>query len=1079
MAKDKETIEDYEVAFRKLQSQIYFDKNDLHVRSQLASWINGSEKDGIDQRLLELKKNVESKKLDEYLNAISLKILPKKISTKDDIYSEQSSFYSNKQLTKNANVDSLAVFIDLPIELHIVSVLWLMKYGPTLEQSILKNNYGNRIFINDSGEIGNGRVLFKPYQEQFQHWWDKAVKEAKNLLLKEEDVTIVNLDFRSFFHTVRLSFKKLNEFLKKKGLDIAGDIIHETIEAIHEKYLQKITELGFDSAEPTKKNIYPLPIGLLTSHPIANWYMGEFDSKILDDLNPVYYGRYVDDILLVFKDRILDKNTIENHKLSQYGSSINDFKKNKNSEELEKIKNDKTYLAKVFFDKYMINVFEEENQDAVFKINIKKSKFDYNDLRLQSSKIAIYQFDKNMSPNLLSKFVKEQEKRNYIFQFLSDETDEMFNEFEVDAFEESFEEVGTHNSKFKPQDLNKFRFAVFMAKIIKRKILNGSNYKDQEIVKIHKYFQGLHLLQNFVYWEKLLTLYVISNKKHYFTKTIRRISEEIEAFDFSNKAESDNLETTKENIRVSLKKHLQYSIQMAMGLNPMFFRNEEDEESVIFSAIKNKTDVKLLKIYLNSDNNEELENIRYFRKASLLRHSYVFYPLIQFIPDIKNSNLSLFSANIFNNTVSFKIDQQKYIPYRIKFYEIAQYHIYKLLYEKSSSKCINNKRWFQAEIINSITYLSSALEDFKVINHINEGNRILDRYIKLFPDPRENEIIEDNCGNYLVNERTKNYRINQIFIPSKEKKKEKLRLACINKYVDLRHYEKSLEGDISLTRERVQSYLWILDEVKKIPKCDLFIMPELALPHTLLPTYISKVAHNQIGFVSGIEHLKIENIGYNFVITVLPIEVEGDCDSIPIIRLKNHYAPEEEEWINEKQMIVPKPIPYRYDLFIWKGIYFSTYYCYELADVFHRYAFFGKVDLIFAPVWNKDTNFYNNIVEVTSRDMHNYVVISNTSQYGDTRVVRPTSSVRRDKARITGGTVDEYQVTLSVSDIDIKSLRDFQLLTYAGQKNNGKFKPTPPDFPIDDVKQRIKGKPFDIFDNKGNSQKTKIDLTKI
>ncbi len=125
---------------------------------------------------------------------------------------------------------------------------------------------------------------------------------------------------------------------------------------------------------------------------------------------------------------------------------------------------------------------------------------------------------------------------------------------------------------------------------------------------------------------------------------------------------------------------------------------------------------------------------------------------------------------------------------------------------------------------------------------------------------------------------------------------------------------------------------------------------------------------------------------------------------------------------------------------------------------------FSKVDAIFAPLWNKDIHYYNNIAESTSRDLHCYFVQANTSQYGESRVLRPTDHVRMDKTRIKGGTTKGNPVTLVVADLDIFGLRDFQSVDYSEQKernmNKKAFKPTPPDFIKENVEIRIKNEPF-------------------
>src|SRR5262249_43130135 len=46
-----------------------------------------------------------------------------------------------------------------------------------------------------------------------------------------------------------------------------------------------------------------LPVGLSDSKIIANVLLTEFDTLVRDELSPIYYGRYVDDIFLVLRSR--------------------------------------------------------------------------------------------------------------------------------------------------------------------------------------------------------------------------------------------------------------------------------------------------------------------------------------------------------------------------------------------------------------------------------------------------------------------------------------------------------------------------------------------------------------------------------------------------------------------------------------------------------------------------------------------------------------------------------------------------------------------------------------------------------
>ncbi len=1067
---NKEAVEK---AFKKLQANVYFDKNDLFNRAKIAE-LRTVQENSFDAYFQSLSNRIKKGPtfFNEYIDKIQLRFMPKSIEP-DKAIETSKNFYTNEHLIEKSKVENLSLFIDVPIELHIICVLWLTKYGCGIDGALKKHNYGNRLFLNQNNELGEGRTLFKPYQEQYQMWWSKAVDKTKELLDSKDDATILNFDLKSFFHTIRFDFRQLEKFILELNRsetfydvsDIETDCVHKVLKQIHLKYKSLVDDVNFKYTSTSGENAIPLPIGLLTSHVIANFYLMDFDKHVIEELNPIYYGRYVDDVLIVLKDRMLHLKDIKKGK-----------KPNENSNE-QKIEND---ITNIFFEKYLGNVFVRDSSTE-YHVNIDKELLkSYTDLVLQPAKIFIYQFNHNMSPNLLSKFVKDQEKRSYIFQFLSDESDDMFNEFEIDAFEDSLDENDINKSKFRAQEINKFRFSVFMAKLIKRRMLNSGDYKKEEIDKISKYFKGIYCLKNFHFWEKLFTLYIVANEKQKFFSLLESILTAIKGLDleigdeidFKNKKQKSSKLAgfIESEIKNNLKSHLEFSLSMALGLNPNFLNDKPETTGLnIKSDLHKKYITEIFGSGIELGKADSLvalnEKLWFFRKTSLLRHSYVFYPLAQYLDFVKEGKEPLYESGLFKHSV--KIDRAKFeiknpdlIPYRVKFYEAALFTIYKEIYTKSDAKCVNCKRWYQNEVLISSKYLVDAFELFKLINAAIHSSLLTEYFKSNFEDGFTNELDQSKCGELYSKHRTKNFLVHQLFLKNGGEKREKFRVAMINKYVPLSDYEASLEGNPIINEKRVQTYLGIIDEIKKVKDCDMFVMPELSLPHDLLPTFVSKSAHNQVGFIAGIEHWKASNIGYNFVFTNLPITVEGDRDAIPVIRLKNHYAPIEEDWINGKHMVVPKPMPYRYDLFIWRGVYFSTYYCYELADVFHRYALNGKIDIVFAPIWNADMHYYNNIAEVTTRDMHINLVQVNTSQYGESRVIRPTDFDRKDKARIKGGTVNDYDITISVSDIELKKFRDFQTKNFNTQKQSGLYKPTPPDFPIEDVIVRIKNKEY-------------------
>lgn len=97
-------------------------------------------------------------------------------------------------------------------------------------------------------------------------------------------------------------------------------------------------------------------------------------------------------------------------------------------------------------------------------------------------------------------------------------------------------------------------------------------------------------------------------------------------------------------------------------------------------------------------------------------------------------------------------------------------------------------------------------------------------------------------------------------------------------------------------------------------------------------------------------------------------------------------------------------------------------------------------------------NYYSNILESLSRDIHCYCVQVNSSDYGDSRITKPSKTEEKDIMRTKGG----INSTILVDEIDIGKMRDFQLKEYELQANDRSFKPTPPGFDPEIVLKKIK-----------------------
>lgn len=205
----------------------------------------------------------------------------------------------------------------MPIELHIISVLWILYSGRYLNSYINGSSYANCLdmeFLNNKNEPSSNFKLFKPYFVQYQTWRDTAITKAEALLNEGRDVTILSLDIKNYYHSVRINllstFKQIEKQISRvesnnSELEIERvKKINDWLLKIHKLYKEKcITFFGeiFDNQIPDP-NEYNLPVGLISSGLLANYYLKELDERIINNINPAFYGRYVDDLMFVFSD---------------------------------------------------------------------------------------------------------------------------------------------------------------------------------------------------------------------------------------------------------------------------------------------------------------------------------------------------------------------------------------------------------------------------------------------------------------------------------------------------------------------------------------------------------------------------------------------------------------------------------------------------------------------------------------------------------------------------------------------------------------------------------------------------------
>lgn len=280
--------------------------------------------------------------------------------------------------------------------------------------------------------------------------------------------------------------------------------------------------------------------------------------------------------------------------------------------------------------------------------------------------------------------------------------------------------------------------------------------------------------------------------------------------------------------------------------------------------------------------------------------------------------------------------------------------------------------------------------------------------------------------------------------------KDKLKLAIANVRLKHDNFVKVVKESPNRDYERYELVSRIINGAID-EHADMVIMPEAFMPFEWLSTVARTCARNNLALVTGVEHIKIHSNIYNLTAVILPYEDAMSKNAYISFHLKTHYAPAEKREINgyRLQEISGK----HYEIYKWYGCYFPVYCCYELTSIIDRSMFQSYADFLVAIEWNRDVNYYSNILESLSRDIHCYCVQVNSSDYGDSRITKPSKTEEKDIMRTKGG----INSTILVDEIDIGRMREFQLKEYELQATDKSFKPTPPGFQPDIVLKKIKG----------------------
>ena len=623
-----------------MKSYYYYDKSLLYMKQKIAIFEN-SEMD-MQNAIEILADSLQNQSVDYFehlISKINFKILPKSFK----IIGEQLDTVKNIAKT-DCNIEKINYYIDGPIELYIIDLLWMLFIGKiaTENEELTENTYAGKLkkslynkYCSDlfNGIDFNSNRCFEPYFNQYSNWRDNAFKaiEANQI---NSDLVMVNLDLQNFYYSVEFDFSNLKKLLAYDARLDKIEFLTEIQKQVFEKYTKIIRELKPGVTKEDNKCIFP--IGLLSPVILRELYLKKLDNTLLKRLTPYYYGRYVDDMLFVINVKGNPKDT----------------------------------------DGYIQELFIENN----ILLQLKNDTFrfvDFPNLKLQAQKMNFIYFPRSKS-NILLDIYKKKIKINASTVNLLPDIDLLNNSFNDEAYK-----LGDFEKSHKVQDFHfldsdnyhAVRFIKGLTKLIQNTNATKNTFSN-ELSQVLDFYTQNHCLLYFNSWRSIFELFILCGDKDrikIFHKSVTAYINKLTLELLSDKEMYIKKKKTKRmlcQIKNNLLEYLDISYSLAGSLNINYVQ---------------KT-------------NKRRQYALLFRKANMLNHNLTTLPLINYSSMVDDINLSLTNADISKyvkiSDVKLALDKNK-LKWSPRYIHLNELYLYYSLFKigKGGKRFQNNPNY--------------------------------------------------------------------------------------------------------------------------------------------------------------------------------------------------------------------------------------------------------------------------------------------------------------------------------------------------------------------------------------------------
>ncbi|WP_417813672.1 reverse transcriptase domain-containing protein [Thalassospira alkalitolerans] len=880
------------------------------------------------------------------------------------------------------------VMADCSLDFHVLSALWMMEVGCLFDAKLSSSAYGNRLRRRQKDKAFSKLSLgsFSPYLTPFRNWRDKGIEAMRGALDMGKKVIAVTADVNSFYHELNPGFLESGAFLNEVlGVTLTNE----------QKKLNRLFITGLEAWAKNTPLGRGIPVGLPASGVIANLALVELDRIIEQQVMPVYYGRYVDDILLI----------MENGAGFQSKTELWEWLFSRSSGKLGWDKNSEDNNNEIIYQTDYLNACDSKikfsnDKNKVFSIYGEAGKDLVNSIACHIYKRAsewramphLPHSPEQVGTDLLSATQSDGEAADNLRK--ADTLTMLRSSFAI-----KLRDLEAHERDLSPDVWQEHRRAFFRA-------------FTQHVLVLPSFFDLASYLPRIVRLavacEDFSDLRKIVGSLYFLCDQIKtQCNLSVKSLNVSS-IDSDEIFT-----RWS-EKIFQILYESIVSAFPPRLSEKGREDWLIYMA-------------------KYSSGFDYISKISWPISAKVF----------QSEQVRYFSFDLAHTPFRFiglpaEMVSRRGVPAKNKIVNCT-----------NAEELLNNEH-----VINGVRKLASWTGIKGVPNGLLFATRpynlpelfILHReaYSKSGQDDLRKVVL--SVRGFRLNNKIPYIDKNGVLQVPDGEKPSKFGVAVCSWKTNINSWVAAAmcapDPDIS----RYARLNRLLDSVISQPQHSRYlVLPELALPAHWFIRVARKLQGRGISLISGVEYLHARKSRvHNQVWASLSHDGFG-FPSIMIYR-QDKQLPALHEEVELRNLAGLKMQPakkWKTPPIIKHGDFrFAMLVCSELTNISYRAALRGGVDAIFVPEWNQDTETFNALVESAALDVHAYIVQCNDRQYGDSRIRAPfKDSWMRDLLRVKGGVTD-YCV---IGKIDVKALRRFQ--SHHRSPSNP-FKPVPDGFEI-------------------------------